>query len=158
MSGPDPRDAREQQRVLYGEPLSDLVGRVAAGLQLTQGRLAETIGLSAPMLSQLVSGQRVKIGNPAVVHRLGALVRLLTDAPGLNRAELDARLTQIRGQQPTLTDVPSPDVPADVRAAAVGLLRRLAGAGELTVAADALPAASRLGALLREAESGPPHG
>ena len=159
MPGPDPRDAREQQRALYGEPLGDLVSRVAAGLQLTQGRLAETIGLSAPMLSQLVSGQRVKIGNPAVVHRLGALVRLLTDAPKLSRGELESRLAEIREEHPTLTDVPADDLSAaDGRASAVTLLRRLAAKDELAAAAAALAPSSRLGALLREADSGRPDG
>ena len=159
MPGPDLRDAREQQRALYGEPLGDLVSRIAAGLQLTQGRLAETIGLSAPMLSQLVSGQRVKIGNPAVVHRLGALARLLHEAPGLSRVELEGRLAEIRAEHPTLTDVPADDLAGgDGRTSALALLRRLAGKDELSTAAAALAPSSRLGALLREAESGHPHG
>jgi transcriptional regulator with XRE-family HTH domain len=61
------------QTDLYGEPLGDLVRRIAGRLGLTQARVAEVIGLSAPMLSQLMSAQRVKIGNPGVVFRLQAL-------------------------------------------------------------------------------------
>jgi hypothetical protein len=159
VSAPDSRDAREQQRALYGEPLGDLVSRVAAGLQLTQGRLAETIGLSAPMLSQLVSGQRVKIGNPAVVHRLRALVRLLNEAPDLSRLELDVRLAEIRAEHPTLTDAAAEDLGSvDGRALALALLRRVGSREELAAAAAALSPSSQLGSLLREAESGHPDG
>lgn len=68
--------ARELQRGWYGEPLGDLFRRLMAELGLNQSRLAGVLGLSAPMLSQLMSGQRAKIGNPAVVQRLQALQEL----------------------------------------------------------------------------------
>ena len=58
----------EQQRALYGEPLADTAARVMGALGLTQARLAQVLQISAPMMSQLISAQRVKIGNPAVVH------------------------------------------------------------------------------------------
>jgi transcriptional regulator with XRE-family HTH domain len=63
----------QQQTELYGEPLGDLIRRIAGTLGLTQARVADVIGLSAPMLSQLMSAQRVKIGNPNVVYRLQSL-------------------------------------------------------------------------------------
>ncbi|RZT19543.1 hypothetical protein EV649_2679 [Kribbella sp. VKM Ac-2569] len=66
----------QQQVELYGEPLGEVVRRITGGLGLTQGGLAQVIGLSAPMLSQLVSAHRVKIGNPAVVSRLRAVSEL----------------------------------------------------------------------------------
>ncbi|MFF0263989.1 helix-turn-helix domain-containing protein [Kribbella sp. NPDC004536] len=66
----------QQQVELYGEPLGEVVRRVTGALDLTQGGLAQVLGLSAPMLSQLVSAQRVKIGNPAVVSRLRAVSEL----------------------------------------------------------------------------------
>ncbi len=66
----------QQQVELYGEPLGEVVRRITGGLGMTQGGLAQVIGLSAPMLSQLVSAQRVKIGNPAVVSRLRAVSEL----------------------------------------------------------------------------------
>lgn len=69
-------EARELQRGWYGEPLGDLFRRLLADLGLNQARLAAVLGLSAPMLSQLMSGQRAKIGNPAVVQRLQALQEL----------------------------------------------------------------------------------
>lgn len=68
--------ARELQRGWYGEPLGDLFRRLMADLGLNQSRLAGVLGLSAPMLSQLMSGQRAKIGNPAVVQRLQSMQEL----------------------------------------------------------------------------------
>ncbi|TCK25347.1 helix-turn-helix domain-containing protein [Pseudonocardia endophytica] len=64
---------RERQRELYGAPLAERVHRLTAALGVTQARLAATLGLSPAMLSQLVSGRRVKIGDPAVLSRLIAL-------------------------------------------------------------------------------------
>ena len=49
-------DARELQRELYGAPLGEVGADVMKALGLTQGRLAEALGLSAPMLSQLMTG------------------------------------------------------------------------------------------------------
>ena len=97
-------DARELQRELYGAPLGEVGADVMKALGLTQGqRLAQALGLSAPMLSQLMSGQRVKIGNPAVVHRLQSLVTLAQGASGLSSTEVAERLTRIRSEQATLT-------------------------------------------------------
>ena len=64
---------RQAQAQMYGEPLSVIIGRIAETLNVSQARVAEVLGLSAAMLSQLCSGQRTKIGNPAVVERLRAL-------------------------------------------------------------------------------------
>lgn len=86
----------EQQRALYGEPLRDLADRVMGALGLTQGRLAEALGLSAPMLSQLLSGRRVKIGNPAVVPRLQSLLDLADEAPGLTAGQVAERVASVR--------------------------------------------------------------
>ena len=47
----------------FGVPVREAYG-------LSQRALAQTLGLSAPMLSQLASGQRIKIGSPAVYARL----------------------------------------------------------------------------------------
>ena len=90
--------AREQQRAWYGEPLGDLFRRLIGDLGLNQARLASVLGLSAPMLSQLMSGQRAKIGNPAVVQRLQALQELAAQtADGTaSAAEAAARMEEIR--------------------------------------------------------------
>ena len=88
----------QQQVELYGEPLGEVVRRITATLGLTQGGLAQVIGLSAPMLSQLVSAQRVKIGNPAVVSRLRAVSELadLAVAGGIEPEHVAHELDGIR--------------------------------------------------------------
>lgn len=157
MSGPDPRDAREQQRSLYGEPLGDLLTRIMKALDLTQGRLAEIVGLSAPMLSQLMSAQRVKIGNPAVLQRIQTLIGLADEAPNLTRDQRETRLTEVRAEQPTLSTARS-EGSAEERHQVVQALGRLAGPGELVAAAGALPPDSALAGVLREAAGGQPGG
>ncbi|WP_329176907.1 DNA-binding protein [Streptomyces sp. NBC_01477] len=91
-------EARELQRGWYGEPLGELFQRLIGDLGLNQARLAAVLGLSAPMLSQLKSGQRAKIGNPAVVQRLQALQELSGQvADGRTGAlEAAARMDEIR--------------------------------------------------------------
>ncbi|QMW65608.1 helix-turn-helix transcriptional regulator [Mumia sp. ZJ1417] len=73
MSGPDVEANQRAQAALYGEPLGVIVRRCAEVLGLTQARVAAALGISAPMLSQLANGHRVKIGNPAAVSRLQAM-------------------------------------------------------------------------------------
>jgi transcriptional regulator with XRE-family HTH domain len=130
-------DALEQQRALYGAPLSDLGATVREALGLTQGRLAEVLGLSAPMLSQLLSGQRVKIGNPAVVHRLQLLLDLSASAADLSADELRSRLAAIREEQATLTGSSTDDA---------ALLRSLAASATAAQLRAVAAEADRLGA------------
>lgn len=92
-----------RQRQLYGEPLADIAGRIRGDLELTQAGLAQVLGLSAPMMSQLLSGQRAKIGNPAVLGRLQALVELSQQAPKLTTAQRTERLQEIREATPTIS-------------------------------------------------------
>lgn len=120
-------DALEQQRALYGAPLSELGATVRTGLGLTQGKLAEALGLSAPMLSQLMSGQRVKIGNPAVVHRLQRLLDLAREGHGLSPDDIQARISAIREEQPTLTGVATDDAQTVRALAASGSAEQLLG-------------------------------
>ena len=90
--------ARELQSQWYGEPLGTLFRRLIEDLGLNQARLATVLGLSAPMLSQLMSGQRAKIGNPAVVQRVQALQELAGEvARGeLSAADATQRMDEIR--------------------------------------------------------------
>ncbi|WP_435743787.1 DNA-binding protein [Nocardioides sp. SYSU DS0663] len=126
-----------QQRRLYGEPIGLLVRRVTAGLEVSQSRVAEVLGLSPPMLSQLASGHRVKIGNPLAVARLQGLLRLVDEAPGLSQDAVTRRLEEIRQHQGTVStgqfapDASSADV---VRK----LLRAVASGRELEAAAQVL--------------------
>lgn len=142
-----------EQVALYGEPLADVFARLTAGLGLSQAGLARSVGMSPPMLSQLGSGQRTKIGNPAVLRRLEALQLLLGDvaAGQVAPTDVEQRVAEIRdSSQPWTTtrhDVPaapSPASPVDRdRAEAVTvrhLLRAVASGSDLRDAADRLAA------------------
>ncbi|TCC60167.1 DNA-binding protein [Kribbella pittospori] len=96
----------QQQIELYGETLGEVVRRVAGPLGLTQSALAQVIGLSAPMLSQLMSAQRVKIGNPAVVSRLRAVSELadLAIANELGPNDIPDSLDRIRASTGAYTE------------------------------------------------------
>ncbi len=149
---PQERDGRRAQQELYGAPVADLTGRITAALQLNQGRLAQVLGLSAPMLSQLVSGHRVKIGNPAVVHRLQALLALADEAPRLTAEQIQGRLDAIRDEQATLTGTTT--APGTARAQALSVLAEAAEPADLEAAAAAT-SSPKLAALLREAARSP---
>jgi transcriptional regulator with XRE-family HTH domain len=135
----------------YGEPLGERFRRLLTRLELSQAQLAGVLGLSAPMLSQLMSGQRAKISNPTVLSRLLQLEATVNDAgwPALPSAERARRLDEIRGaQRSTLTvdhaaEAPSaqpttPAPPADPVAAIQSLLRDIASAGDLQGASELL--------------------
>lgn len=89
------RNAREQA-ALYGSALHDVVTRVSRTLGLTQARIASVLGLSAPMLSQLVQAHRVKIGNPAALQRLELLVELAAEVESGAAVDVDGRLADIQ--------------------------------------------------------------
>jgi len=91
---PDTAANRDRQRELYGAPLADRVHRLTGSLGVTQARLAATLGLSPAMLSQLVSGRRVKIGDPAVLSRLIALDERCARGP-VHADEVPALLEQV---------------------------------------------------------------
>ena len=74
---PDTQAIIAHQVDMYGEPLSVRFGRLLHAYRLSQAKLAGVIGLSPPMLSQLMSGQREKISNPAVLGRVVRLEEML---------------------------------------------------------------------------------
>ncbi|WP_166139805.1 DNA-binding protein [Nocardioides ochotonae] len=127
----------EEQRRLYGEPIGTLVRRVTAGLDLNQARVAQILGLSPPMLSQLVSGHRVKIGNPLALARLQRLLVLVEDAPALPVDAVQRRLEEIRTHHSTLSTSQFVHVtePTEIIRRA---LRAVASGQELDRAAEAL--------------------
>jgi predicted transcriptional regulator len=90
--------ARELQTQWYGEPLGTLFRRLIDDLGLNQARLANVLGLSAPMLSQLMSGQRAKIGNPAVVQRVQSLQELAAEVTRgeVSAADATQRMDEVR--------------------------------------------------------------
>lgn len=138
--------ARELQRSWYGEPLGALFRRLIDDLGLNQARLASILGLSAPMLSQLMSGQRAKIGNPAVVQRVQALQELSSQvADGrVSAAEAAERMEEIKktaggsvlNTQATAS-TGAPTVRRVVREIQ-SLLRSVSAAGDIIEAADSL--------------------
>ncbi|MGW5412816.1 hypothetical protein [Actinomadura geliboluensis] len=140
----------------YGEPLGDRVRPLLDRLGLSQSGLAGVLGLSAPMLSQLMSAQRAKISNPAVLHRLMAVEEFVADPAfgELPPAAVKARLEEIRGEAAPTTSglrmaadgAPGEPAPKDARAQERGtaeparlvqaLLREVASAAEIDAAAD----------------------
>lgn len=88
---------RDQQRALYGMPLSERFGAVMQAYGVSQRALAGVLGLSAPMLSQLISAQRIKIGNPAVYERLVMLEERQDET------DLPAVLQQVQDSDPVLS-------------------------------------------------------
>jgi hypothetical protein len=90
---------------MYGENWADRFGRLLRGYGISQSRLASVIGLSAPMLSQLISGQRVKISNPAVYGRVVRLEEQLAD-PAVQSGDpkqLGRVLDEVASSHPALT-------------------------------------------------------
>lgn len=146
------RNIAEQVDV-YGEPLADVFARLTSGFSMTQAQLARTLGISAPMLSQLGSGRRIKIGNPAAMRRLEEVRDLLTEVERGTVASdrIPERLEQIQesvGGWTTTRHDASPSAGDAVGEA----LRGAATAAELVDAADLLePRHPRLAALLRSA-------
>jgi hypothetical protein len=100
---------RGRQRELYGAPLGDRLRRLIAELGITQGRLAQTLGVSPAMLSQLASARRVKIGDPAVLARLQLLDHRCAAGPPRGRGAVDALLTEVAGAQLHWTGADVPD-------------------------------------------------
>ena len=86
-----------RQRTLYGRTLGERFADVREAYGLSQRALADTLGISAPMLSQLASGRRIKIGNPAVHARLV----MLEGRAG--ESDPAAVVAQVRASDPVLT-------------------------------------------------------
>lgn len=128
---------RHQQQQLYGEPIAAIVGRVGQRLGMNQAQTARAIGLSAPMLSHLVTARRVKIGNPHALARLRALNDLALDVERgeVPVTEVDQRVERVvasdwsdRTTQQLRTDRAAD--PRDCVARVQALFRSVAGAEE----------------------------
>ncbi|HEY6425221.1 MAG TPA: helix-turn-helix transcriptional regulator [Pseudonocardiaceae bacterium] len=144
------------QREWYGEPLGDRVRRLVVAFDVSQAALAEVLGLSPPMLSQLMSGRRAKIGNPAVLARMVMLERRVL-TPGVASGDPDAiraALVEVRDSRPTLSRETFP-VEEGGDEVLVPALRKLAGPAELAAAAVLLQGEfPLLAGLFRRASSG----
>ena len=142
--------------------------RLTAGLGITQGRLAQTLGVSPAMLSQLASARRVKIGDPAVLARLQMLDRRCASGPPRARVAVDALLAEVAAAQlhwtgdtaPAREDavLPAPERVPSSRATPADALRAVAPPSRLAAAAAALsPAFPELAEVLRQAAARPPN-
>ncbi|NUL47696.1 DNA-binding protein [Cellulosimicrobium funkei] len=97
MPSPDTDQRLAQQQAIYGMPLARRFGELMAAYRLSQRSLARVLGLSAPMLSQLINAQRIKIGNPAVYERF-VMLEERQDEPDLQRV-----LDEVQASEPVLT-------------------------------------------------------
>ena len=148
-TNPGPGD--EQQRALYGESWADRLGRLMAAYSLSQARLAGVIGLSAPMLSQLVTGHRVKISNPSVFGRIVRLEELMADprVTSGDPASIGPVLSEVAASSPVLTTMTArvagarqqPQASTDVGGDLSRHLATLAEPAQLAAAAVAAEAA-----------------
>lgn len=149
----DVRATLSAQTEMYGEPLGQRLGRLLAAYRVSQARLAAVLGLSPPMLSQLMSGQRAKISNPAVLGRLVRLEELAPAAVAGDDATRESALADVQASRPALSTSqlgtagtrPDPAATAGALAALLpaAVLRRASGevsdgelAGLLRAAAD----------------------
>lgn len=155
-------DNREAQRKAYGEPLADIFGRIRDAFGLNQSALAGVLGLSAPMLSQLNSAQRVKIGNPAVLQRVQSLEDLVREvgAGAVDPSVVPERLEEIKastgGFTRTTSMVPSEAPDEAVVASIRNLLRAVASGQQVRAAAEELePTQPELAEVLRIYGTGP---
>lgn len=131
-------DGREAQAQLYGAPLGDILSRCGQVLELNQSHLAEVLGISAPMLSQLVNARRVKIGNPVAAQKL----QVMHEAVGaVEHGDLDIetalkRIAAVQGGGDILTTrrTTRDETALEVQA----LFRRVASASDHLAAADLL--------------------
>lgn len=139
---------RAEQTRLYGAPLAEIFDELTEAFSLSRKGLARVLGLSAPMLSQLATAHRVKMGNPASVRRVQLLLGLLPElrAGGLSPQEaLKAVESEDAGRVLTrMTDTSTARGAVSVRR----LLRAVAPPDELRAAAALLgpdhPALARM--------------
>lgn len=147
------------QRQWYGEPLGDRVRRLVVAFRISQAQLAEVLGISAPMLSQVMSGRRAKIGNPSVLARLVMLERKVL-IPGVAAGDskaIEHALEDVRNSRPSVGRDNLPVMQAQAEETVGSVLREIARGSELEAAAALLdghyPA---LAELLRRAANGEP--
>ncbi|MDV6012144.1 helix-turn-helix transcriptional regulator [Haloechinothrix sp. LS1_15] len=130
----------ELQRQWYGEPLGDRVRRLIVAFDVSQAYLAEVLGISAPMLSQVMSGRRAKIGNPAVLARLIMLERkVLTPgvAAGVREAMIRA-MDEVRDSTPSVGRDDLPVHRGIEESTLLAVLRDIADGEDLVAASERL--------------------
>jgi len=142
------------QREWYGEPLGDRVRRLVVAFDVSQAQLAEVLGISAPMLSQVMSGRRAKIGNPAVLARMVMLERrvLTPEVASGDKEALKRALEEVRNSRPKVGRDTLPVDDGSGEMMALALIRRHTRGEDLQEAAELLAEKfPRLAGLLRRA-------
>lgn len=151
MPSPETDQRLARQRAIYGISLAERFGDLMTTYRLSQRSLARVLGLSAPMLSQLINAQRIKIGNPAV-HERFVMLEERQDEADLQRVLDEVQVSEpvlathgARSRKPEYSALPSPEV--------TDQLGGLATAQQLQATAEAARAAgaSELAALLDRA-------
>jgi transcriptional regulator with XRE-family HTH domain len=146
------------QREWYGEPLGDRVRRLVRAFNISQAYLADVLGISAPMLSQVMSGRRAKIGNPSVLARLIMLERkvFIPDVAAGDPEAMKLAMEDVKESRPTVgRDVLRVDASSDANAA-VDALRNILSSDDLQAAAELVDEEfPELGDLLRRAGEQP---
>ncbi|WP_200951169.1 MULTISPECIES: threonine dehydratase [unclassified Nocardioides] len=91
-------DRRRQQAELYGDPIDVLANKVQHLMGLGIPELAEVIGLSVPMLTKLLTAERVGIGNNVAMGRLTRLQEFTSQliSGEASRDEIQLTLAQIK--------------------------------------------------------------
>jgi transcriptional regulator with XRE-family HTH domain len=130
------------------------VRRLVRAFNISQANLADVLGISAPMLSQVMSGRRAKIGNPSVLARLIMLERkvLVPDVAAGKPEAMRQAMVDVRDSRPQVgRDVLPVDGSSDAQAA-VAALRNILSGEDLLAAADLVDDDyPELGELLRRA-------
>lgn len=128
------------QREWYGEPLGDRLRRLIVAFDISQSALADTLGISKPMLSQVMSGRRAKIGNPAVLSRLIMLERkIMTPAVASgDPVATAAAVAEVRDSNPCIGRDQPPGGNGLSEGVVLAVLRDVADTERLDDAADRL--------------------
>ncbi len=141
---------------LYGATWASRFQALRSAYGLSQRSLAATVGLSAPMVSQLVSGQRVKISNPSVLARIVRLEECLSDPEVIagDQGAIAAVLESVASSTPVLRTTSTPTgsernaavrwLAANAEDADLEALAALARSRGSEVVASALDAAAHL--------------
>jgi len=108
----DAAERRTEQASLYGASVDVIAERIGQHVGLQPRDIARVIGVSFPMFNEVLSGRRVRIGNPVATSRLGMLRDFAAhlESGEADPADIDLTLQQIRAS--TLAPGPVLTTPA----------------------------------------------
>ncbi|WP_127782385.1 helix-turn-helix transcriptional regulator [Rhodococcus sp. X156] len=137
----------DKQREYYGEPFGERARRLVVEFDISQAQLAAVLGVSAPMLSQVMSGRRQKLANPVALARLVLLERAALTIAG--QARRRQALHEVATAAPAVVVAQAAGERGPVHAAVaagtpslVQALRELCGSDELARCAHLVAAES----------------